>query len=375
MADQFPLKICFVSPGMYPLFNPLVKAPFGGGESQLYELAAFFGRDPQVEVSVVTGDFGQDEIEYYSGVMVYRINNPKSIPFWKRWHKKPEPLTDTLKKTGARIFIMAGASPLCHDVYTFCRRYKRAFVFRVAHQRDCDRTYINASGEEGSRFRMALQNTAAIVTQTGEQSLLLRRMENMNSTMIPNLVQIPPPPDYAKKKDVLWIGNALTYKQPELYMRIARTLPAFSFTMMMFPGEAGYFEKLIAATRDVANIGVHNSVPYHELSSFLQRTKLIVNTSRFEGVPMAFTHALAHGIPIASLNVDPDGMLEQHQCGLSARGSEMELVQIINDLLSYDRQWIKRAENAYEYACDYLDIHHTIHEYKKLFLQLSTPKR
>lgn len=368
------IKICFVSPGMYPLFNPLVKAPYGGGETQLHELANYFGNDPQVEVSVITDDFGQDEIEYYAGVMVYRLEKSKPLSFWKRWGKPKDTLTETLKKTGAQIFIMAGASHLCYEVARFCRRYKRSFVFRVSHQRDCDRTFINANGEGGEKFRMALQS-ATILCQTNEQAVLLKRMESLKAEVIPNLISIPPPPDYTKKNDVLWIGSALPYKQPELYMRVARTLPAFSFTMMMFPGDVDYFEKLIAATRDVANVGVHNSVPYHELSQFLGRTKLIVNTSRFEGVPMAFTHAMAYGIPIASLNVNPDGMFNQHQCGVCARGSEVELVQMVNDLLSYDRQWKTRAENAYNFARDQLDIHANIQPYKILFLKLSVKKR
>lgn len=373
MPASTTLKICFVSPQMYPLFNPLVKTPYGGGETQLYELASYFGHDPQVEVSVVTGDFGQEEIEYYSGVMVYRLDTPKPLSFWKRWSKPKDTLTETLKKTGAQIFIMAGASPLCYDVARFCRRYKRTFVFRVSHQRDCDRTYINANGEAGEKFRMAIQN-ATVICQTNEQAMLLRRMESLKTEVIPNLISIPPPPDYAKKKDIVWIGSAIPYKQPELYMRVARTLPAWSFTMMMFPGNTDYFEKLIAATRDVANVGVHNSVPYHELSQFFTKTKLIVNTSRFEGVPMSFNHAMAYGIPIASLNVDPDGIFEKHQCGVCARGSEVELVQLVNDLLSYERQWQTRAENAYTYAREHTDIHTNSQAYKILFLKLSTKK-
>lgn len=368
MPESNHLGICFIAPSIYPLFNPQIRAPFDDAEIQLFELAQFFGKDDASDVSVVTGNFGQQDVEYYSGALVYRSDFDVSSTMISRWLKRDNSFTKLLTKIDAQTYFMAGASGLTKEVAAFCKARHKGFVFRVSHQRDCDGTFVHANDKEGSGYRWALRHASDIVCQTEKQKELLRRTENLNAAVIPNLLPLESRYD-DDRHDVVWIGDAVEWRQPELFFRLALTLPNHSFTMMIRPRDEAYFERLVVKTRDVPNLGFENSVPYQEWPSFFSKAQLLVNTSRFEGFPFSFSEAFSYGVPVASLNVDPDDILERSHLGFCARGSEVRLAQGVLDLLSYGRQWMVMSDNARSYARKNHDITQQSLAYRKIFIK------
>ncbi len=363
-------KICIVAPEIYGLFNPQARTSYSDGDMQLYELARYFGKDERIDTTVVTGDFDQEDVEYYSGVLVFRSSFNTNTRFWQRWLRQSSEFHTLLSEINANVYMMAGASELAQPVAEFCKRQKKAFLFRVAHQRDCDGTYIHSAGEVGEQYKWALQQAKLILCQTGEQQSMLRRTTRLQGYVLHNGAPIEPPSDEIRE-DALWIGEAVEWKQPERFLRLALTVPSQFFTMIAYPRNPEYFEKLVEKTRDIPNLGFNNSVPYHELPRFLQRAKLLVNTSRFEGFPYAFSLALRSGVPIASLHVDPDGLLTKQQIGVCAEGSEVRLAQDVSDLVTYERQRKRYQDNAAQFALAYQNIDTIAQEYRKLFLKFS----
>lgn len=365
MAQHHSIRVCMVSPSIYPLFNPMVRAPFGDSEQQLYELARIFGGDDRIEINIVTGDFGQEDVEFYSGVLVFRGEFESERTWMQRLLRKPTPFHSLLKKIDANVYLMAGASGLAKPVMEFCQANSRSFLFRIAHQRDCDGTFVHGD-PMGEAYRWALQRSDFIVCQTEEQKRLLQRTEKLSALRIPDFIGAGASTE-AEPADVLWIGEAVEWKQPELFYRLALTIPHQNFTLLTRPNNPEYFERLVSKTRDVPNLGFENSVPYSEWPIFLKRARILVNTSRFEGFPFAFTQAFAYGVPVVSLNVDPDGILEKRQLGICAHGSEALQAQGVMDLISYPRQWKRMSDNALTYSRQAQNPLKIAEAYRRLF--------
>lgn len=66
------IRICFVSPKAYPLFNPGCKGVFGGAEVDLFSLGGELARDPRYKVSLITADYGQPEEETRDDIGIIR---------------------------------------------------------------------------------------------------------------------------------------------------------------------------------------------------------------------------------------------------------------------------------------------------------------
>ncbi|MGC9330180.1 MAG: hypothetical protein ACP5I1_21265, partial [Candidatus Hinthialibacter sp.] len=277
MAGLSSIRICIVSPSIYPLLNPMAHGLFQDAELQLYEIARFFGADPFIEVNVLTGDYGQEEVEFYSGALVFRGQFDMKRSFMERLFHKKTSLHKLLAKIDADIYIMAGASGLVKPAAEFCRVHNRSFLFQIVNHRDCDGTFVYGD-PEGGAYRWALHQADVILCQTEEQKKLLQRTEHLAAVRIPNFVRLQPPSD-APRTDVLWIGEAVEWRQPELFYRLALTLPHQNFTLLTRPANPDYFERLVSKTRNVPNLGFENSVPYHEWPILMQRARLLVNTS------------------------------------------------------------------------------------------------
>ncbi len=367
MAQNQQIRVCFVSPSIYPLFNPMVRSPFSDAEIQLFELARCFKDDEHIEISVLTGDYDQDEVEYYTGILVFRGQFESNRSLIQRFLRRNSPLQSILDKIDADIYMFGEAGSLAKSVAEYCIARKKSFIYRISHQRDCDGTFIHGDAA-GPDFRWALHHADAIICQSEDQKRLLKRTEKLTADVISNTIIAEPLSD-APRMDVLWIGEAVEWKQPELFYRLALTIPHQSFTLLIRPNYPEYFEKLVSKTRDIPNLGFENSVPYQEWTDYLKRARLIVNTSRFDGFPFSFTQAFAYGAPVVSLNVNPDEILEKYKIGLCAQGSEVRLAQGVLDLISYPRQWTNMSQNAMKFAQQCQNPDNIIEIYRKLFIK------
>jgi len=87
------VKICFIAPKAYQLFNPEVRSTFGGAEVQLYLLSTNLADNKKLDIHFMVADYGQKKVETHSNIQVWRSLNFQSnilkqvLTFFKVFNK------------------------------------------------------------------------------------------------------------------------------------------------------------------------------------------------------------------------------------------------------------------------------------------------
>jgi glycosyltransferase involved in cell wall biosynthesis len=369
MADDLFIRVCFISPKAYPLFNPDVKGVFGGAEVDLYFLATELAKDKDFAVSCLTADYGQQETETIEGVRIIKTLNFKENPLvgavkvWKG-----------LRKADAQIYFQKAASWGTFLVALFCKFHKRIFFYRTASEQECDGTYIKQHPVFGKMCLWALKTAAHVFVQNKIDGQNLLRTTGISSTVIPNghrLVELR----QCQRDTILWVGRSAEIKGPTLFTYLAEKVPNQKFTMICqrATGDDKY-DQLLARASQVENLEFIQHVDFNAIDTYFQQAKIFVNTSKIEGFPNTFIQACQYATPILSLNVDPDGFLVQYNCGICCNGSMECLVDSLRFMLAENR-FIEFGKNARRYAEQNHNIKQIAGEYKRLFAGLLRPEK
>src|SRR3990170_5345047 len=172
MGNNDQLKVCFVQVHTYSMFNPESRANIGGTELQLYLLSRELAKDERFNVSIITGDWGQKDLEVYDGIKVY-----KSYALGKRllaylW--APFLLWQALNRVNADIYIPSAAGPEHGIVAFFCRRKKKKMIYRVAAVADVNKRFMELAWWRRIPYEFALKKADTIICQSKEQDDWLR---------------------------------------------------------------------------------------------------------------------------------------------------------------------------------------------------------
>jgi glycosyltransferase involved in cell wall biosynthesis len=201
-----------------------------------------------------------------------------------------------------------------------------------------------------------VRHASHIVVQTHDQNRLLGQYYGRRASMLlRNLHPLPAETlDKSGSLTVLWIANLKPAKQPEIFIRLAQAcldMQQVRFVMIgeAFPGadQQRAFEHAVAAVPNLTYLG---KLPIEEVNARLARAHLFVNTSLVEGFANTFIQAWMRQVPVLSLNVDPDGLLEQERIGLCAGGSEPELLNAVRTWLADDALREQTGKRAQCYA-------------------------
>jgi glycosyltransferase involved in cell wall biosynthesis len=364
MAKSKPIRVCFVVPKAYPLFNSNVKSVFGGAEVDCYLLATELAKDKDFAVSCIVADYGQDNCQVRQDVTIIKSLNFRENPLlgaWRVWR--------ALHRANGQVYFIETASPGVPLVALFCKLHKRRFVYRTAHSRECNGTYLREHRLLGKMFARSLRQAEAVITQNDEDVERLRTTIGASSVVIRN-AHLLPSSDRPCHDTILWVARSVPQKRPELFVRLARQFPHEQFTMICpkATGDEGY-DDFVAQAGEVENLEFIKRVPFCEVDNYFERAKVFVNTSDSEGYPNTFIEACKYHTPILSLSVNPDGFLDEYKCGMCACGDWQRFVGMLQQLLDEEtaREY---GDNCRQYAEERHDITKIIEEYKSIFKRL-----
>ncbi|MCP4709280.1 MAG: glycosyltransferase family 4 protein [Planctomycetes bacterium] len=353
-----------MSPKSYPLFNPAVKGVVGGSEIDLYFLSTELAQDDGFEVSMVVADYGQEPEEQWERVRVI-----KSLDFRQNSMTGGRRIWRALERADAQVYVIKTFSAGMVLTGWYCGRKKRKFIYRTAHRYDCDGTYRQRKPLLGWAFDRTLRRAEIVLAQNKTDGALLAERVRITPRVIPNghrLEQM----DEKDRELILWVGRSAEFKRPDVFIELARQNPEENFCMICQRAtEDENYSELVKQAGEVENLEFISSAPFGEIDRYFQRAKVFVNTSEAEGFPNTFIQACKCGTPILSLQVNPDGFLDKHGCGVCVAGDK----KLFEEKLHY----LMQAEMGGEYGGKgrrYVEEHHDIskivEQYKIIFREL-----
>lgn len=283
-----PIKICFNSLRSYPLFESDSLSYFGGAEVQISLLARQLAKDKNLNVSLITGDYGQPTIIKFGRLTIYKT---KLFDF-----------LFLLKKINADVYVERTINPKIMLVALFCRLFHKKFIYMVAHDWDLKHKIINLAD--------------LIITQHNQQKISLK----YKSLLMPSLIKNPFFKKISKRKFILWVGRADAWKKPLDFIHLASHYPKEKFVMICRPGKVDLPPAL-------PNLKIIPAVAPSKIIDFFSQAKILVNTSIAEGFPNTFLQAGITKTPVLSFQVNPENYLNRYRCGLVGRNRFEQLLK------------------------------------------------
>lgn len=331
--------ICFVSMTVYPVLHGDTDLQgIGGAELQQVQIARLLLRMGH-QVSFVTLDHGQADGEILQGCRVYKAYRPGAgLPGLRFLFPRWTGIWRALKRANADIYYTraAGFMPGMLALLRRRRRQRRLrYVYAAASDSDftLDKVMIQFARDRWL-FRFGLRRADAVIVQTEVQRDLLKANYGRDAALIPNFLDAEPValPESARTQ-VLWVGKLRAIKRPLMFVALARALPDMSFTMIgpHFQDEAGLYEAVMAAAKQLPNIEVLGFQPLPEVEKQFDRARVLVSTSEMEGFPNVFLQAMRRGVPIVSF-VDPDGLIASNPALGAVVDSEEELIAAVRKM-------------------------------------------
>ena len=371
------MKICIYGLGTYELLTESKQNYIGGAEVQQYILAKELNKR-KVNVSVIVFDHGQVSHDIVNNINMYKTV-PKQYPIcgipsllkvllitWK-----------ALKTCDSDIYYCRGFGIEFGVIALFCALKNKKFVLGLASDRNVDGTDLKNTTILGKiSYLIGFKLADSIICQNENQFNLLKSKFDKNGDII-NSMHDSPNNTILKQEPpiVLWVGTIKPeWKQPEIFLNLAREIPYAKFQMIGGPSEnIEFYEKIKRDASIIKNVEFVGFVPFPEINEYFSRASIFINTSSVEGFPNTFVQAWMRCVPTVSLNVNPNEVICKYKLGFHSKTYE-QMIQDINLLLDNKDLRQNLGKNAHEYAEKEYNVNEIIKKYEQLFNSLIRKK-
>ncbi|HEY5132611.1 MAG TPA: glycosyltransferase family 4 protein, partial [Candidatus Krumholzibacteriaceae bacterium] len=173
----------------------------------------------------------------------------------------------------------------------------------------------------------------------------------------------------------LWVGRFQPTKRPDLFLDLARALPEVRFTMIGgYAGDEKYAVRVTEAAARLANVTHIPFVPPAEIEPYYRRARALINTSSLEGFPNTYLHAWVYGVPVITLEIDPDEIVSKNRIGIVA-GTFEGLVEAVRSLRVDESMRSEMSARAFRYVRENHDIKDRGDDYIRFFENVLSTSR
>lgn len=332
------LRLGIVAPEAFPTFAGMEGGPIGGAEVQQAGLARHLAARGH-EVAFIAGDYGQDEIVTIDGVRAYRTYRPGYGNRYARYASDSLKVFRAMKRCESRVFLQRCVFHQTGRTWLIAKSLGAKFVFSAGDEMNAwhPRQLRDKHIWYMSTYAAAIRGADLVLCQNEDQRDGFARNYDVDAVIVPSIVDTgcykPAERSRGDMCDVLWVGRLSSRKRPDLFLDLAEQLPQLTFTMVGQKADqldlAVQVESRAAA---MANVRFLGGVAQSRMPEVYQGCRLLVGTSASEGFPNVFLQAMATGLPVVSLTVDPMHVLSRSEGGVSCADDFATLVETVQRL-------------------------------------------
>lgn len=348
-------RLCVITPAHW-------SASTGGAEYQVQCLLDELCATRRFEIHYLAREFAPDLRP--EGFEIHKVGRSKAVRHLG-YLVDAFPLYHALADIRPDVIYQRVACGYTGIAAYYAKRHGARLVWHVSHDSDL---MPDSKLEGRGLLRRTLERRAVeygirhahhIVVQTEKQRLLLEN--NYRRAAAATIANFHPQPRETIDKSgaplILWVANLKPWKQPEVFVRVAAALadlPNARFVMVGgMPGARlrQWYEPLIRAMGATPRLEYLGARSQDDINQMLAKAHLLINTSVHEGFPNTFIQAWMREVPVVSLHVDPDGVIESEGLGRHAT-SENDLIAAVRMFIEDDALRTEYAARARKYALE-----------------------
>jgi len=353
MTDR-ALRLAIVMP---TFFEQMV----GGSEYQAYLLAER-AKAAGMDVHYAFMDSGA-ELSNRLGIGLHplrRIKMRKSFgAIWSLFYNR---VMAAIREIDPDVLYVRGGCSWAAMTASYATKNGRKSVWHVAHLNNVTPVPVWKNWRrpfdilERWSIDYAIRHSDVVVCHARHQARALKKHFGRDSEVI--LKEQPEPTETIDKSGpftVAWVANIKAWKQPEMFVRLARELQdceSARFVMIGRPAGGRYQEELEAEIARTPNLTYPGGLPIEEVNRILAESHVFVNTSTSEGLPNTFVQAWMREVPVVGMVWDPDDILKPGKVGFLS-GSFEQMVKDVQKLIENPELRDEMGRLAREYALEH----------------------
>lgn len=357
-------KICFLAFGTFPLLSQH-DTFYDVGGSELQQV--LIGKElvkKGYDVVFIDFDYGQNQCEIVRGIKVIKTFKPQQkINLWE-YVLHSHTLLNALLKSNADIYYQRTGIWFIPLIYT--KIIRKPFIYAIPHDELVSINEENRSIIHSLRH-FDVSHADHIVVQSDYQKELLKQNYNKDSTLIKSICVIDT--DKVQKNSTplaLWVATLRDWKQPQIFLNLAKEFPDVEFCMIGGPSsDTKFSDGIKSEAKIIKNVRFLGFIPLHLVSNYFEKAWVFINTSTMEGFPNTFFQAWSTFTPVLSLNVDPDEVICKNKLGFHS-GNFAQMVKDLDSLIKSEdlqqqlglngRHYVEKEHNIDQVISQYIDL-------------------
>ena len=347
------MRFCFIAPG-YRSIDVLKgdTRESGGAEAQVACLATALG-DSGHQVEMIYG-YGNAPT---ATSVIAGVRCIDACPSW-RYPGSLFSFWTALEESAAELIYARQPDDFLWILGLFSKLHPRTkFLYALANDRNCNpwQYYTYNKWFHSPLYAVGLRSADVVAVQHGGQVRMVRPYTNAEVALVPNLVRSfrDKPRMYAETDiDVIWVATIRPRKQLQVFLDVVEQLPDLQFVVV-----GGFSPTLDRKSRSgleermktLENLRFFGPQRFQEVIQLLTRSKILVNTSKWEGFPNTMLEAWSVGVPVVSLEIDPGGVIHRETIGLVS-GTVPKMIGDIDRLVRTHLLNCRMGERGWKYV-------------------------